>query len=162
MKLINHTFTNIDSLEKFITNDLSSSQTLLIQIFSGTEDLFLLQTVLDFLKNILPHSKIIGSSTTGEISNGKILEKSITLSFSSFDHTNIEVNYFKTCDYSTGVEIAEKLIKEDTKVAIAFAESLKTDTESFLNGFSSLNKDVILCGGNAGDNYNFQKVYLKS
>jgi diguanylate cyclase (GGDEF)-like protein len=160
MKLINHTFTNIDSLEKFITNDLSSSQTLLIQIFSGTEDLFLLQTVLDFLKNILPHSKIIGSSTTGEISNGKILEKSITLSFSSFDHTNIEVNYFKTCDYSTGVEIAEKLIKEDTKVAIAFAESLKTDTESFLNGFSSLNKDVILCGGNAGDNYNFQKVYL--
>ena len=116
MKLINHTFTNIDSLEKFITNDLSSSQTLLIQIFSGTEDLFLLQTVLDFLKNILPHSKIIGSSTTGEISNGKILEKSITLSFSSFAHTNIEVNYFKTCDYSTGVEIAEKLIKEDTKV----------------------------------------------
>lgn len=57
MKLINHTFTNIDSLEKFITNDLSSSQTLLIQIFSGTEDLFLLQTVLDFLKIFFPIQK---------------------------------------------------------------------------------------------------------
>ncbi|MDD2895005.1 MAG: EAL domain-containing protein [Aliarcobacter sp.] len=159
MKLLNHTYVDIDSLEKFICN-LCPYKTMLIQVFSGTSELVLIQSILDFLKNKLPDSKIIGSSTTGEISNGKILDKSIVLSFCLFDDTNIEIHYFQNCNYLSGVKIAEEIIHDDTKVAIAFAESLKTDTESFLNGFSSLNKDVILCGGNAGDNYKFQQVYI--
>ena len=160
MKLLNHNFETFDSLEIFINEKIVSYKTLLIQVFSGTTDFVLLQNVLDFLKTKIPDSKIIGTSTTGEILNGKILENSISLSFSLFDETNIEILYSKKCDYSQGAKIASEFIKEDTKVVIAFAESLKTDTESFLNGFSSLNKKVILCGGNAGDNYRFKQVYL--
>jgi c-di-GMP phosphodiesterase len=160
MKLLNHTFTNINVLETFIQKHIHSYNSLFIQVFCGTQNTNLIQTIIDYLHTNLPLAHIIGTSTAGEIINGAIEQDSVVLSFSMFDNTNIEVYHFEKCDFQSGQNVAQTIIKNNTLVAIAFAESLKSDSESFLDGFSSINKDIIISGGNAADNNQFKEVFL--
>ncbi|MDY0327293.1 MAG: EAL domain-containing protein [Arcobacteraceae bacterium] len=160
MKLLNHTFMNIDILETYIQNHIHSYNSLLIQIFSGTDNTNLIQTILDSLHTNLPNAKIIGASTAGEIINGIMSQDSIVISFSMFDNTKPEVYHFEKCDFVSGEKVAQDIIQPNTKAIIAFAESLQGDAESFLEGFSSINQDIIISGGNAADNNQFKQVYI--
>ena len=159
MKLINYKYKNLIDLEKFI--DINGLNTdVFIQIFSGELDTTVLQPILDFLTKKIPSSSIIGASTAGEIVNGKIDRVSIQISFSLFDDVDIQMYYCPKSDFDHGVKAARKIVSEDTKVAIAFSEALKGDSESFLDGFSSINKDIPIAGGNAGDNFKFEKTFI--
>jgi PAS domain S-box-containing protein/diguanylate cyclase (GGDEF)-like protein len=82
------------------------------------------------------------------------------ISFSLFENVKVDTYYFPTSDFEGGVEAAQKVIQPDTKACILFCEGLLGDPESFLDGFSSINKNVILAGGSAGDNFEFSKTFV--
>lgn len=159
MKLLNHKFTTIEKLSLFIEK-INKNKTIFIQVLCGDLNLIKLQSVLDLLATKLPLSSIIGSSTAGEICNGVISRKGILISFSLFENVKVDTYYFPTSNFETGVKAANKVIQADTKACILFSEGLNGDPESFLGGFSSINKDVILAGGNAGDNFLFNKTFV--
>jgi len=159
MKLLNHRFSTIKKLSQVI-NKLDKTKTIFIQVLSGDSNVTQLQEVLNLLTQKLPLSTIIGSSTAGEISNGKISKKRILISFSLFENVRVDDYYFPTSDFSNGVKAASTVVQVDTKACILFSEGLAGDPESFLNGFSSVNTEIILAGGNAGDNLKFKKTYV--
>ncbi|MEJ5168953.1 MAG: FIST N-terminal domain-containing protein, partial [Arcobacteraceae bacterium] len=82
MRVLNHIFEDFNGLNAFINKDFGYYKSLLIQIFSGTDDTSLIQNILVTLKNKLPNSHIIGASTSGEIIEGEVLKNSIIISLS--------------------------------------------------------------------------------
>jgi len=159
MNIFNHTYNTIKNLEQLITK-IDNHKTIFIQIFCGDLISKELQEILDLLCNKLPLASIIGSSTAGEIINGEISRNSILLSFSVFDNVDIKTYYFPKSDFSNGVKAAKKIVEKNTKACIIFSGGLKGDAESFLNGFSSINTEIPIAGGNAGDNFNFKQTFV--
>lgn len=160
MKLLNCNFEDLKKLDSFIDDNISKDSNLLVQLLSGETNTSKLKPILELLSNKLPNAKIIGASTAGEIVNGKIHRNTIQISFSIFKNTNIETYYYPESNFDFGVKAAKDSIKQDTRAVIAFSEALKGDSESFLNGFTSVNPDVIIAGGNAGDNFEFKTTFI--
>ncbi|NOR58385.1 MAG: PAS domain S-box protein, partial [Sulfurimonas sp.] len=160
MKLVNYNYEGINDLEAFVDDNILKDSNLLIQLLSGEIDTAKLQPILDLLSNKLPNAKIIGASTAGEIVNGKILRNTIQISFSIFENTIIETHYYPEVNFDIGVKAASESIKDNTKAIIALSEAFKGDSESFLNGFTSVNSDIIVAGGIAGDNFEFVTTFI--
>ncbi len=163
MKSINTYYENAEHLKDFITkNHIHNSESLLIQIFTGVIDRDYIQSLLQELHNILSKAKIIGSTTDGEILEGRVSTQKTVLSFTQFEQTQLEVALVANHDdgYLGGETLARTLIKKESKLLIAFTTAFNTSGESFLNGISAINSDIIVSGGMAGDNAAFTCTYI--
>lgn len=160
VRLINHEFDTIENLEKFIDDNIDVGSCLFVQVFSGILDLELVQSVLSLLSSTLRDAKIIGATTTGEINNGHMSDQKIVISFSIFEATQVKTYYFPKSDYQNGVDAGSQIDSKKTKLCIFLSEGLKNDAQSFLDGFTSTCKDIVIAGGNAGDNYLFNQTYV--
>jgi len=160
MRLINHKYENLEQLETFIQEHIPKTGSLFIQLFSGVMYKSLIQPILDTLVSRLPHASLIGSTTAGEIMDGKMSSFQIVISFSIFDSTDVSTYYFQKSDFENGQRAARDILTSRTKVCIAFSEGLINDSESFLNGFTSVRNDVMIAGGNAGDDLTFTRTYI--
>ncbi len=163
MKSTNTYYTNKKDLNQFLLdNKIDDNPNLLIQVFTGTIQKQFIKNLLLELNSLLPNSALIGSTTDGEIMNGMVSTKKTVLSFTLFEHTTLQthINMHKENGYFSGKDIAKNLILQDTKLLIAFANGVNTNGEAFLNGIDSINKDVVVAGGLAGDNANFEKTYI--
>lgn len=155
MRLLNHQYENERILSSFIDTYIDSSKSVFIQLFSGSIDFYLVQSILDQITRKLPNAVLIGATTAGEIMNGVMSSNKIVLAFSLFDATEIKSRYFPLADFESGVLAAREMLSDRSKVCIAFGEGLHGDSESFLNGFTSVRSDIIVAGGNAGDDLTF-------
>ncbi|WP_310440563.1 EAL domain-containing protein [Sulfuricurvum sp.] len=155
MRLLNHQYENERILSSFIDTYIDSSKSVFIQLFSGSIDFYLVQSILDQVTRRLPNAVLIGATTAGEIMNGVMSSNKIVLAFSLFDATEIKSRYFPLADFESGVLAASEMLSDRSKVCIAFGEGLHGDSESFLNGFTSVRSNIIVAGGNAGDDLTF-------
>ncbi len=163
MKSINTYYTTKEELVSFINDEkIQNSSSLLIQIFSAIIDKTFISTLLSELTQLLPNSVIIGSTTDGEIMDGKVTSGKVVLSFTQFEHTTLKSAAIehKVDGYYSGQYLAKELIGEDTKLLIAFADGLHTNGDNFLKGISSVNNNVIVAGGHAGDGFEFKKTIV--
>ncbi|WP_298693922.1 EAL domain-containing protein [uncultured Sulfuricurvum sp.] len=160
MQLLNHRFENQEKLEQFINRNIPSDKHLFLQVFSGIIDKKLIQSVLDVLHTRLPGEPLIGATTAGEIMDGSMSSGEIIIAFSLFDATEIKTYYYPVSDYTCGEQAAREVVTERTKVCIVLSEGLKSDSESFLNGFTSVRNDIVLAGGNAGDDLTFTRTFI--
>lgn len=161
MELKNHRYTTDQELLEFV-QDLQqlSYNSLFIQVFSGVMQRDILQNVLDILHQNLPQAQIIGATSAGEIVQGHMELSSIIISASLFEATDVNTYYYPSSNYSDGVQAAQEVISERTKACILFNEGYKSDSELFLDGFSSVSRDVMIAGGNASDDLSFEKSYV--
>lgn len=160
MKLVNHQFENMERLERFVEENIPSCPGVLIQLYCGVTEKEVLQPLLDWLSQRLPDAALIGVTTAGEIMNGTMVEGGIVISFSLFDTTEIKTYYYPKSDFEQGVRAAQEGVGDRTKACIVFCEGLRNDSESFLEGFTSVRSDVMIAGGNAGDNYRFVQTFV--
>ena len=111
----------------------------------------------------MPNAICIGSSTDGEINNTKITTCNTVISISIFENTNLKTTFARKKDsFKNGVAIAQELCQEDTKLLIAFSDGAKTNGEAFIKGIQSVNNEVMVAGGMAGDNANFTQTFISS
>ena len=163
MKSINTYYTTKEELVLFINDEkIQDSSSILIQVFSAINEKAFISTLLFELTQLLPSAVIIGSTTDGEIMDGKVSSGKVVLSFTQFEHTTLKVSAIehKINGYHTGQYLAKELISDDTKLLIAFADGMQTNGDEFLNGISSVNNEVIVSGGFAGDNFEFKKTFV--
>jgi len=160
MQLFNHQYETVEKLELFVDTILLHKGAMFIQLFSGVMDKTRIQPILDRLTSKLPSAVLIGATTAGEIINGTMTSGEIIVSVSLFDSTVIKTYYFPKSDFSHGVRAAQEILSDRTKVCIVLSEGLKSDSESFLNGFTSIRNDVVVAGGNAGDDLTFTRTYI--
>jgi diguanylate cyclase (GGDEF)-like protein len=159
MQTFNTVYKNDVSLKEFLEKIPKKEN--LIQVFSGVTDKKKIKHVLEIINNHYPGAKIIGSTTDGEIIDGKVTSGKIIISVSIFDKAKIKILLHKKNkkSYYCGIDFAKKIITDDTKVLIAFADGLNVNGEEFLKGVARVS-DVIIAGGLAGDNGKFEKTYV--
>jgi len=162
MKTYNYKIIN-DPIHKIIDFDLfKNEQNVLIQIFCG-QGKSKYQKTLDELNQHLPNALCIGSTTDGEIYQDEVCTKSIILSISVFKQTSlISASSKKEDSFERGVDLASKLVTKNSKLLILFSNSLGVNAEEFLKGVSSINKNVLVCGGLASDNGGFFETYVSN
>ncbi len=164
MRTINIYYKTKKHIEEFINkNKISNSKQTLLQIFTGQCDPLFINNLISEIKDLLPNIKIIGSTTDGEILEGKISELSTVLSFSIFDNTKIKI--FKTKNNKSSFQDGKSLIKQfsniqDIKLAIIFTDGLNTNGEGFLKSFNKFAPSITIAGGLAGDNATFTGTYV--
>lgn len=163
MKTKNLCFSGIKSLEQFLTDQQYASESnLLIQIFTSDLVNNYLSRILNVLITRLPHSVIIGSTTDGEIYDGKSVSGQTIISFSIFDKVKPRAKFFSLNEshFKIGGEIVKSLCTESTKAMILFADGLNINGDDLLDGIYDANKNVVIAGGLAGDYRNMQRTFI--
>jgi len=164
VKTFNIIYTDLYNLKRFISiNNLQNHKNILLQIFTGICEKDFIVELVDYIKNLLPHIQIIGTTTSGEILEGNSLKLSTVLSFSIFEKTTIKTYYTSCVDdsYKMGKNLIKQFdFKKEPKVAITFADGLSTNGEEYLKSFNEYNENLIVAGGLAGDNEAFVKTIV--
>ncbi len=159
-------FKSAEHLKEYINiNNILDEDNILIQIFTSQNNKeFILNLRNNILKQ-LPTAKIIGATTCGEISNNGALTDSTIISFSLFEKTKIETSLkeYDTTSFISGQNIIKSFdnyLGNELKFVITFTDGLNTNGEEYLNGISSMNKNIIISGGMAGDNAKFEETFV--
>ena len=155
--------TNSDVRSSLSVEDMefiSNSESILVQIFSG-EKIEKIKNVVKEIKELFPKASCIGATTDGEIINGKVTIKNTIVSISVFKDTKLKFLYSSIeDDFEAGVFIAEALVSDKTKLLLTFADGLLTNGEEYLNGINSAGYNVMIAGGMAGDNAEFDNCFM--
>jgi len=163
MKCVNTYYINLKTLEDFIVKyDIQDSPSLLIQVFTANNNETFIELLTQNIVSLLPQAQIIGTTTDGEIMNGKVSTHKTVLSFTYFEHTRLKVAFVKHLQdgFFAGQYLAKELIEKDSKLIISFADGLHTNGEDFLQGINSINRSIMVAGGLAGDNATFVQTYV--
>ena len=160
MKTFNLQFSTLVNLQSFISkNKLENSNNALVQIFLGSDDKNIALNIATCIKNHIPLAQILGTTTAGEIKDGKMFENSIVISFTLFEKTILKSNAYNSSDADTQKMISE-LITDNTKALIIFSDGLKSNGEKLLTQIAEAKNDLIIAGGRAADNYNFTNTFV--
>jgi len=161
MKVTNIHYFSIEELEQELKITSLDTKKVVLQIFSGFITEEEVQLIQKIIKDKNSELLFIGTTTSGEIYEGEIYEKSINISIMQFEKTTFKNAYFHgNDDYTIGEEIAHSLFVEDTKAAILFTDAIETNTNDIIDGISSVDSSVVLAGGIAGDNGYFNKTLI--
>lgn len=158
MKTINVYYENFVGLAEFVDHHRdflfsSHDSALLIQVFSGQGDRSFFAQLLAELKELVPHAVVLGTTTSGEIMNGKVSGLKTVLSFSSFARTRLNPVFFHKSDesdFELGQKIARKINDSEAKLLILFSTGGKIHSQSILRGIETGFSNVPIVGGNAG------------
>jgi len=163
MKTINTYYISHDNLSDFIKkNNIKDSSKLLIQIFTHNNDLTFIKELTRFFLENFPLSSLIGSTTDGEIKDGEVSTEKTVISFTIFEKVTLKTHISNEFEnyFQAGSDLATNIIQEDSKVIISFIDGLEGNGEEYLNGINSINKQIIVSGGLAGDNAMFTQTYI--
>lgn len=160
MKTRNYTIKN-NLIENSINFQLyKNEKNILIQVFCGRKEEDFKYTI-NFLLEKLPNAICIGCSTDGEINEDTVETNSIVVSISTFENTILKSSSVSEgTSFEKGEQLAKDIITDNTKLLILFTDGLQINAEAFLKGLSNISKDVIICGGMAGDNAKFKNTYI--
>ena len=83
-------YQNRQKLVEFIANNaIDTSATILVQVFTGINEYEYIKNLRDILLEVLPQAKIVGATTSGEISQDKVGDGSTVISISVFEKTQL-------------------------------------------------------------------------
>ena len=149
---------NVDEFPK-----LDSQQTLVL-IFGASEFFDNDQAIQDLIKHY-PSSHILGCSTAGEIHNQDILDNSLTVSVTRFDHTSMKhlsVPISTPEEVEKAIsEIANQLATPDLQGIFMLGSGLDVNFASIVREIQkSLGQDIPITGGVSGDGSRFERTWV--
>ncbi len=153
MKSTNYIYHSLEELQENLDLSNLNSQKTLIQIFSGLIEYVQVEKIQAIFNAKNPNVNFLGVTTAGEILDATAHRHSIVVSITEFEHTfvNIHTFYQEKNDFILGQTIANTVFMDNTKACILFMESLNTNCSDVLSGLSSINSDIPMAGGLAGD-----------
>ena len=163
MKTFNTYYITSTLFTEFIhTHNLIDNNKLLIQIFTAITDEKEILILLHHITSLFPSASIIGATTDGEICSGKVSTGKTVISLTQFEKTELKTVFVENNEGSrkTGQTLASILATPSTKLIITFTDGLNCNGEAYLKGISSINNNITIAGGLAGDNAEFKKTYV--
>ncbi len=155
MQTFNTLYTNKHDLKKFLQkSNIKDCENSLIQVFCGVPDKQYITDMLCDISKLLPKSKLIGTTTAGEILEDKIYQNSTIISITIFDKTTLTSCLIKGDgdDFKLGRLLAKQTITPTTKALILFSDGLVSNGDKILDGINQINQNIIVAGGRGGDN----------
>ncbi|MDD5400969.1 MAG: PAS domain S-box protein [Sulfurimonas sp.] len=158
MKLLNYRYKDRDSLKKFIQkNSILDTNFTFIQLFYSDSDIKNVYKARDDLNSILPNASFMATSTAGIVKGGEIVDGEIVISFSLFEHSFTKSLCYVSKTADEIVEsISKDLITSSTKLLVIFANTFKINSEYILKEISLKHPNIVISGGNAGDDFKFK------
>ena len=163
MRTFNTHYNTAFEFEHYVrARSIEDGENVLIQIFTSLNNEKAIATLLRDIAVLFPNAHIIGSTTDGEICDDKVTTDTTVISITIFEKTKIHSTLIHNSKDSRtmGQEMAKELIREDTKLIITFTDGLTCNGEEYLNGISSISNKVLVAGGMAGDNAQFNITYV--
>jgi len=140
---------------------IEDDERLLLQVFTSQNDEIFIRELLDVCHELLPLCTIIGATTDGEITNGRVVTHETVLSFTRFETCTLHSAFSEEYESQTRGEIlANALVDEETRLLLVFSDGLTTNGELFLEGVNRTFPDLMVAGGLAGDYAKFEKTYV--
>lgn len=117
------------------------------------------------LSKTFPNALITGCSTTGEIYQDKIFDGTLAIAIAKFEKTQIIAHYAQVesieSSYDAGVALASSFKKEGLKSLYLLSDGLGLNGSELVKGLNHVfTKDVIVTGGMASDNGQFEKTWI--
>jgi signal transduction histidine kinase len=135
MKVFSLRFKTIDRLKTFISdNKLSSDGNILIQIYSQTDQI---GEILTLLNRELKRATIIGHYSDRSLVNGIVTYQEVIINFIIFDSSKVESRYFTTCS-----QIDRDFLQDISSFYIVYSSN-HIAKESFIDNIPS---DITLVG----------------
>jgi len=162
MKQYGFVYKNFREMQSFINiNNINKNDNVLIQVFTGVVEIKFISNIIEEITFVLPQAEIIGATTAGEIYKGRASSHTTIISFTVFEKVQIKTKLLNNNnEYKLGINIVNELVEEDTKVVILFSDGLLTNGWEIIKGIESVNSNVIVCGGQAGDNGYFKETFI--
>ena len=161
MKL--HTYRYTDTWNRLFDESLNVENSLLLVFTSANKSIVdkPLQELVDFFSK----ATVVGASSAGKIDQDELLENSIVVAVLTFASTRIrcvsEVLLPNKESFENGVSISNKLLENDLRAMFLLSDGLHTNGSKLTKGIASIcGKDVVVTGGLAGDNHEFQNTYV--
>ncbi|MCY7295593.1 sensor domain-containing diguanylate cyclase [Alteromonas sp. a30] len=128
----------------------------LVQVFSHSTVQNTLLQISNVIHQHIPNANIIGCSTNGEISRGKLLEKTTVISISQFETSEVAshlVSLNGTDELKTGEEFGVYVSERypHAKGMIILANAIAVDCNDFMIGVQNGAGNIPIFGGGAGD-----------
>jgi len=119
----------------------------------------------DDLTSKYPGIAIMGCSTSGEILNSQISDKSVVVALTTFDTAEFKVVAEAVADSQNAAEVGTKLAKklnsETLKGISVLSDGLSINGTELSNGINSnVDKSVVVSGGLAADGKDFNKTWV--
>ncbi|WP_434580159.1 EAL domain-containing protein [Sulfurimonas sp. NW15] len=158
------TFQNISELKKM--KPFASDSKTLIQIFCANNNLQEIKEIQNYFATTYPQTTIIGTTTDGALHNTDIyIASKHVVTFTKFEKTELKAILVEHADstqmsYICGKKLLRKILRPNTKALISFADGLHTNGEEFLKGINSINPNIVVSGGLAGDNGELKKTFV--
>ncbi len=160
MKNLSYIVNDIKGLKSYIASPevqgyAGTSKAILVQVFSSQTHQNELQSITEAISAKLPTAIIAGSTTVGEIAEGKLLIGTTVLSFSFFDETMvtpIAVNCAGLNETEIGQNLLHSINKLGPDVAgvLLFATPQSIDLAKLFKGMSAEAFSFPFFGGGAG------------
>lgn len=163
-KTITCLYENMNQLNSFIDDHkLVEYPNLLVQVFTGLIKEPFINDLQKELAKRLPSADIAGCSTSGEIYEGRIMEKQTVVSFTAFEKTKLKSFLLHHDDFKDSFEmgkaLSEKLAAFNTEALILFPAGFDVDSSSLLEAIYETNPELVIAGGIAGDNGVFKEGF---
>ncbi len=149
--------------DRELDGSLDSEMTLIVCF--GSTNFDDIQDGFKEITQIFPTSKIIGCSTSGEIHNDILYESSLSVMVMKFEKTTLAISTLPienvNNSFQIGKELSIDLAKDNLKSIFILSDGLNINGSQLTKGISSsLQKDVVVTGGLAGDDANFSKTWV--
>jgi diguanylate cyclase (GGDEF)-like protein len=137
-------------------NAASTASAVLVQIFSAETKYEHLQAIAALIAAKLPAAIIVGATTVGEISDGRLLTGSTVIGISCFASSSLHVIAMPcqdTHERQTGAELGERISQCPGRIAgvLLLATTLSINAGDLLQGLESTAGRFPIFGGGAGD-----------
>jgi len=160
MKTYNYTFKSGKFIDPIEYKLFENKENILIQIFTG-EDKNTLQYLSKIFEKNIPQAICIGTTTDGEIHDGVISTLQTIIAISVFENSSICAQLIEGDNsFQSGYDIAQIISKKNTKLLITFTCGVGANSEEYLKGIEKFDKNIIVCGGMAGDNGVFKETSI--
>ena len=163
MRSINHIYKTTSKLLEWIESEnFSLTASILVQIYDASLNKNTIEKLTKVIKTSLPNAIIIGSSTSGVISDGNVYDHITLINICEFKNTSLKSFMTKDEDsYSCGQNMAKSLIQSDTKCIFLFVDNLYYKADELLKGFNdSGGKNITIIGACASDDFTLTKTFI--
>ena len=135
---------------------IEDSDNVLVQIFTGIPDRKHIEKIQRELRALFRKAGVIGTTTGGEIYNGRVYERSTVVSVSVFEKSRIKTAISdRENPTAMAEELASSLREGNPRLIIAFVDGLRSNGDEVVETFDRYCPGAILAGGLAGDNFTF-------
>jgi len=165
----NFKISNIEDVKRILHSGemkhLSIYQSVLVQVFSAVNSSDWYQAIGSTIKEVYPDAVIVGASSVGEITEGRIFTNSTIILFSFFESTALKLFAFD-CKPGKEEEVGHalfeniKLLNTHIKGMLLLSTPISNDSGKIFNTLTALKPDFPIFGGGAGDYANERQTLV--